>query len=81
MNNINLEIQEVEQIPDRINPQKSTLVHTIIKLGETKGKEEIFKAAREKQHIPRRKTPIMGQWISHLKPREQEGSGTLLFKN
>lgn len=47
-------IQEPKQILNRINPKKSISRRTIIKLQETKGKEKILKAVREKQYLIRK---------------------------
>ena len=41
------EVQEIQRVPNRINPKQNTPRHILIKLTEIKHKEQIFKAARE----------------------------------
>ena len=41
----NVQMQEAEQTPNRINPRKSMGKHIIIKFQQTKDKEKIWKAA------------------------------------
>ena len=43
------QVQEVQRVTYRINPRRNTPGHIVIKLTETKHKERILKAAREKQ--------------------------------
>ena len=42
------QVQEVQRVPDRINPRRSTLRHIVIKLTKIKDKDKILKATREK---------------------------------
>ena len=54
---INLQIQETEQNPNRINPKKSPLRHTIVKLLQTKEKKKAKKTLKVERetspHLPR----------------------------
>ena len=43
------QVQEVQRVAYRINPRRNTPGHIVIKPTETKHKERILKAAREKQ--------------------------------
>ena len=43
------EVQEAQRVPKKLDPRKHTPGHIIIKLPKIKGKERIFKAAREKE--------------------------------
>ena len=52
------QIQEVQQVPYKINPRRNTLRHILIKLTKIKDKEKILKAAREKKPKTYRGTPI-----------------------
>ena len=45
----NSQVQEAQRVPYRINPRRNTSRHILIKLTNTKYKERILKAAREKQ--------------------------------
>ena len=45
------QVQEIHRVPNRINPRRNTSRHILIKLTKTEHKEQILKAAREKQQI------------------------------
>ena len=44
-------IQEAQRAPNKLNPNRTTPRHIIIKMAKVKDKERILKAAREKQSI------------------------------
>ena len=50
--------QETQRVPNRINPRRNTPRHILIKLTKIKNKEQILKAAREKQQISHKGIPI-----------------------
>ena len=52
------QVQEAQWVPYRINPRRNMLRHIIIKLAKIKDKEKLLKAAREKQQITYKGTPI-----------------------
>ena len=52
-------VQETQRIPNRINPRQNTTRHIVIKLAKIKHKEQLLKAAREKQQITHR-------WLIHM---------------
>ena len=52
------QVQETQRVPNRINPRLNTLRHILIKLMKIKHKEQILKAAREKQQITHKGIPI-----------------------
>ena len=45
------QVQETQRVSNRINPRQNTTRHILIKLTKIKHKEQILKAAREKQQI------------------------------
>ena len=45
------QVQETERVPNRIIPKQNTPRHILIKLTKIKHKEQILKAAKEKQQI------------------------------
>ena len=45
------QVHETQRFPNRINPRRNTPRHILIKLTKIKHKEQILKAAREKQQI------------------------------
>ena len=52
------QVQKAQRVPYRINPRRNTPRHILIKLTKTKNKERILKAAREKQHVTYKGSPI-----------------------
>ena len=52
------EVQETQRAPNRINPRQNTPRHILIKLMTIKHKEQILKAAKEKQQITHKRIPI-----------------------
>ena len=52
------QVQETQRVPNRINPRQNIPRHIFIKLMKIKHKEQIFKAAREKQQITHKGIPI-----------------------
>ena len=53
------QVQETQGVPNTINPRLNTSRHILIKLTKIKHKEQILKAAREKQQITHKGIPIM----------------------
>ena len=58
MKEIAIQDQETQRAPSRINPRQNTLRHILIKLTKIKHKEQILKAAREKQQITHKGVPV-----------------------
>ena len=52
------QVQEAQRAPNRINPRWNAQRHILIKLTKIKHKEQILKAAREKQQITHKGIPI-----------------------
>ena len=52
------QVQETQRVPNRINPRRNIPRHILIKLTKIKHKEQILKAAREKQQITHKGIPI-----------------------
>ena len=50
-------IQEAQRAPNKLNPNRPTPRHIIIKIAKVKDNERILKAAREKQNIKYKGTP------------------------
>ena len=67
------QVQETQRAPNRINPRRNTPRHILIELTMIKHKEQILKAAREKQithkGIPIRITPDLS--IETLQARRE----------
>ena len=52
------QVQETQRVPNRINPRQNSPRHILMKLTKSKHKEQIIKAAREKQQITHNGIPI-----------------------
>ena len=52
------QVQETQRVPNRIIPRRNTPRHILIKLTKIQHKEQILKAAREKQQITHKGIPI-----------------------
>ena len=55
---IGTQVQETQRVPNGINPRQNTPRHILIKLTKIKHKEQILKAAREKQQITHKRISI-----------------------
>ena len=53
------QVQDTQRVPNRINPRQNTPRHILIQLTKIKHKEQILKAAKEKQKIRHKWIPIM----------------------
>ena len=54
---IDIQVQEAQRVPKKLDPRRNTSRHIIIKLPKIKDKERILKAAREKKIIPTKELP------------------------
>ena len=52
------QVQEAQRVLYRINPRRNMPRHILLKLTKTKHKERILKAAREKQQVTYKGSPI-----------------------
>ena len=55
---IDMQVQETQRAPKKLDPRSNTPRHIIIKLPKMKDKERIFKAAREKETVTYKGVPI-----------------------
>ena len=55
---IDIQVQEAQRVPNKLDPKKTTPRHIIIKMLKVKDKESILKAAREKQRVTYKGVPI-----------------------
>ena len=58
MKEVDIQVEEVQRVPNKMNSKKPTPRHIIIKLQKVKDKETILKAAREKERVTYRGVPI-----------------------
>ena len=70
------EIQEVQRVPEKLDPKRNTPRHIIITLPQIKKKERILKAAREEERATYKGVPIrLSADFSKKNPCRQEGAG------
>uniref|UniRef100_A0A8D0ZGE4 L1 transposable element RRM domain-containing protein n=1 Tax=Sus scrofa TaxID=9823 RepID=A0A8D0ZGE4_PIG len=77
--NADFKIQEAQRAPNKLNPNRPTPRHIIIKMAKVNDKDKILKPAREKQSVTYKGTPgvpIMVQWLANL-TRNHEVAGFL----
>ena len=55
---IDMQIQEVQRVPNKMDAKRRTPRHIIIKMPKVKDKERNFKAAREKQLVTYGAVPL-----------------------
>ena len=55
---IDIQIQEAQRIPNKMDPKRTTPRHITIKMPKVKDKERILKTAREKETVTYRGVPI-----------------------
>ena len=48
VNEIDMQVQEAQRVPNKIDTKRTTPRHIIMKIPKVKGKERILKVAREK---------------------------------
>ena len=58
VNEIEIQVQEAQRVPNRMDTKKTTPRLIIIKMPKVKDKEIILKAAREKQRVTYKGVPI-----------------------
>ena len=74
------QVQETKRVPNGINPRQNTTRHILIKLTKIKQKEQILKAAREKQQITQKGIPIRLTADLSIKLFRTEGNGRTYLK-
>ena len=55
---IDIQVQEAQRVPNKLDPKRTTPRHIIIKMSKVKDKERILEAAREKQRVTYKGVPI-----------------------
>ena len=55
---IDIQVQEAQTIPDKLDPKRAPLRHIIVKMPKVKDKERILKAARKKKRVTYKGVPI-----------------------
>ena len=74
------QVLEAQRVPYRINRRRNTPRHILIKLSKIKYKENILKAAREKQQITHRGISIRLTADLSGETLQARGSGRLYLK-
>ena len=55
---LDIQNQEAQRVPNKVNPKRATPRHIIIKMPKVKDKERILKTTREKKRITYKGVPI-----------------------
>ena len=55
---IDMQVQEAQRVPNKMNTNRTTPRHIIIKMPKVKDEERILKAARERQRVTYKGVPI-----------------------
>ena len=55
---VDIQVQEAQRVPNKLDPKRTTPKHIIIKMPKVKDKERILKAARERQRVTYKGVPI-----------------------
>ena len=55
---IHIQVQEVQGVPNKLDPKRPAPRHIVIKMAKVKDKERILKAARKKQRVTYKVVPI-----------------------
>ena len=55
---IDMQVQEAQRFPNKMDAKRSTPRHIIIKIPKVKDKEQIFKTARQKDLVTYRVIPV-----------------------
>ena len=53
-----IDLQEAQRVPKKLDPKRNTQRHIIIKLPKTEDKERILKAVREKETVTYKGVPL-----------------------
>ena len=69
------QLQEAQRVPNKLDPKRPTLRHTVIKMTKLKDKERILKATREKQVVTYKGAPIRLSSDTSIETFQAEGSG------
>ena len=55
---IDMQVEEAQRVPNKLDPKRSTPKHKIIKMPKIKDKQRLLNAAREKQRVTYKGVPI-----------------------
>ena len=58
MKEIDIQAQEAQRSPNKMDPKRTTPTHIIIKMPKVKYRERILKSVREKKSVTLKKVPI-----------------------
>ena len=78
---IDMQVQEAQRVPSKMDVKRPTPRHIIIKMPKFKDKERILKAAREKHLVTYMGVPIKLTAISQKKLCRLEGIGKKYSKS
>ncbi|KAF6131150.1 hypothetical protein HJG60_008031 [Phyllostomus discolor] len=77
---IDIQVQEAQRVPNKLDSKRSTPRHIMIKISKVKGKESILKAARDKQKVTYKVVPIRLPATFSKEICRQDGTGEKILK-
>ena len=77
---IDIQVQEAQRAPKKLDPKRNTPRHIIIKLPKIKDKERILKAARGKERVTYKGVPISLSADFSKETCSQKGAGKKYLK-
>ena len=78
---IDIQVQEAQRVPNKLDPKRTTPRHIIIKMPKIKGRERILKAGREKQRVTYKGVPIRLSVDFSKETCRKEGAGKKYSKS
>ena len=72
---IYMQVQKAQRVPNKVNPNRNTSRHIIIKLPSIKDKERILKATREKDTVTYKRVPIRPSADFSQETLQERGTG------
>jgi hypothetical protein len=78
---LTIHVQETSRTPNRLDQNRTSPRHIIIKTTSTENRERILKAIREKKQITFKGKPIKITADFSIEPKKQEGLGVRYFRH
>ena len=70
-----IDFQETQRVPKKLDPRRHTPRHIIVKLPKIKDRERMLKQQEKRKQLPTKEFPLDYELISQKKPYRQEGAG------
>ena len=77
----NMQVEEAQRVPKKLDPRRNTPKHIIITLAKMKDRRDSEKQQEKRTQLPTKEFPLDYQLISQKKPYRQEGAGKKYLKS